>query len=42
LITPGVPLWIDPEQRKGLIFDEMLETDKYWVKVLCEEENIDF
>ena len=42
LITPGVPLWIDPEQRKGLIFDEMLETAKYWVKVLREEENIDF
>ena len=23
LITPGVPLWIDPEQRKGLNFKEM-------------------
>ncbi|MDC0152281.1 S4 domain-containing protein [Deltaproteobacteria bacterium] len=42
MITPGVPLSIDPEQRNGLIFDEMLQTAKYWVKVLREEENIDF
>ena len=42
LITPGVPLWIDPEQRKGLNFKEMLETAKIWVKVLREEEKVDY
>jgi 2',3'-cyclic-nucleotide 2'-phosphodiesterase/3'-nucleotidase len=42
LITPGVPLWIDPEQRKGLIFKEMLETAKIWVKVLREQEKVDY
>jgi len=42
LITPGVPLWIDPEQRKGLNFKEMLETAKKWVKVLREQEKVDY
>jgi len=42
LITPGVPLWIDPEQRKGLNFKEMLETAKIWVKVLREQEKVDY
>ena len=42
LITPCVPLWIDPEQRKGLNFKEMLETAKIWVKVLREQEKVDY
>ena len=42
LITPGVPLWIDPEQRKGLNFKEMLETAQKWVKVLREQEKVDY
>ncbi|MBC8260156.1 MAG: metallophosphoesterase [SAR324 cluster bacterium] len=42
LITPGVPLWIDPEQIKGLHFEEMLETAKHWAQVLHEEEQVDF
>ena len=42
MITPGVPLWIDPEQRQGLNFDEMLTTAKIWVKVLREKEKVDF
>ncbi|MBS1255524.1 MAG: 2',3'-cyclic-nucleotide 2'-phosphodiesterase/3'-nucleotidase [Deltaproteobacteria bacterium] len=42
MITPGVPLWIDQEKHKGLIFDDMLETAKRWVKVLREKEKIDF
>ena len=42
LITPGVPLWIDPEQRKGLNFKEMFETAKKWVIVLREQEKVDY
>ena len=42
LTTPGIPLWIDPEQRQGLNFEEMLETAKIWVKVLREQEKVDF
>ena len=42
LITPGVPLWIDPEQRKGLNFKEMLGTAKKWVRVLREQEKVDY
>ena len=42
LTTPGVPLWIDPEQRKGLNFEEMLKTAKIWVSVLREQEKVDF
>lgn len=42
LITPGVPLWIDPEQRKGLNFKEMVGTAKIWVRVLREQEKVDY
>ena len=41
-IRPCVPLWIDPEQRKGLNFKEMFETAKIWVKVLREQEKVDY
>ena len=42
LITPVFHLWIDPEQRKGLNFKEMLETAKICVKVLHEQEKVDY
>ena len=42
LITSAVPLWIDPEQRKGLNFKEMLEPAKIWFKVLREQEKVDY
>lgn len=41
MITPGVPLWIDPEKRKVLRMEDMLETAKLWVKVLREQEKVD-
>jgi 2',3'-cyclic-nucleotide 2'-phosphodiesterase (5'-nucleotidase family) len=42
LITPGVPLLIDPEQRKGLNFKEMIEIAKIWFKVLREQEKVNY
>ena len=41
-ITFSVPLWIDPEQRKGLNFKEMIEIAKIWFKVLREQEKVDY
>ncbi len=41
LTTPGIPLWVDPEQRAGLNFQDLLESLKPWVTVLHEREKVD-
>ncbi len=40
-ITPGVPLWVDPEHRAELEFEDLSEVAKRWVPVLREQEQVD-
>ncbi|MBP6065427.1 5'-nucleotidase C-terminal domain-containing protein [Bacteroides sp.] len=41
MITPGIPVWLSENLWKGLRFDDMEETARYWMKVIREKENPD-
>lgn len=41
LLTPAIPNWLNESLWKGLRFDEMVGSAKYWVKYLQEHEHPD-
>ena len=41
MITPAIPAWLSENLWKGLRFDDMEETARKWMKVICEKENPD-
>ncbi len=41
MITPGTPLWVDPEQHMDLHFEDMVKSVKYWKTILHENERVD-
>lgn len=41
LITPAIPHWLPPQLYSGMEFNDMIESAKFWVKKIKEEENPD-
>ncbi len=41
LTTPGIPHWLPKNLYKGMVFKDMIETARYWVKYIKENENPD-
>ncbi|HAK00346.1 MAG TPA: bifunctional metallophosphatase/5'-nucleotidase [Bacteroidales bacterium] len=41
LTTPGVPTWLPEKLWKGMQFQELAESAKYWVRHIKEKENPD-
>lgn len=41
MITSGIPVWLPENLWKGLQFDDMEETARYWMKVIREQEKPD-
>ena len=41
MLTPAIPNWLHESLWKGLRFDEMLKTARYWIKILKEQEKAD-
>lgn len=41
LITPGIPKWLPGQTWKGIEFQDMIETAKYWVEIIQENEQPD-
>lgn len=39
--TPGIPMWENPENIKGLRWADISEDAKKWVKILKEKETVD-
>lgn len=39
--TPGIPMWENPENIKGLRWADISEDAKKWVKILKEKEKVD-
>jgi 2',3'-cyclic-nucleotide 2'-phosphodiesterase/3'-nucleotidase len=41
LTTPGVPNWIPEQNYEGIRFDDMIESAKFWMKIIQEREEPD-
>ncbi len=41
LTTPGIPKWLPQQQWEGYEFEDMIETAKYWVNFVQENEDPD-
>jgi 2',3'-cyclic-nucleotide 2'-phosphodiesterase / 3'-nucleotidase len=41
LTTPAIPLWLPPKIWEGMRFDDMIETAKYWMSNIKQNENPD-
>ncbi|MBN2895440.1 MAG: bifunctional metallophosphatase/5'-nucleotidase [Campylobacterales bacterium] len=41
LTTPGVPNWLAPELWSGIVYEDMIESARYWVEKIQTEEKPD-
>ncbi len=41
LTTPGVPNWLAPDLWSGIVYEDMIESAKYWVDKIQKEEKPD-
>jgi len=41
LITPAIPNWLPAHIWEGIVFEDMIESAKKWVKIIREKENPD-
>jgi 5''-nucleotidase/2'',3''-cyclic phosphodiesterase and related esterases len=41
LITPSIPAWVPEKAWKGLQFDDMEKSARYWMKIIKEKEHPD-
>ncbi len=41
LITPGIPKWLNEKIWEGIVFEDMIESAKKWVKTIQEDESPD-
>jgi 2',3'-cyclic-nucleotide 2'-phosphodiesterase/3'-nucleotidase len=41
LITPAIPNWLPPQIYSGMVFEDMIESARHWVKIIREKEKPD-